>query len=983
MILENWSRGRAAAIGTSLATAALLATAGCGDEGLTCGTGTEAKDGKCMAKATTPAGATLACGTGTVEKEGKCIPAAAGATLKCGAGTSEKDGQCVAPTPGAVVTCGPGTMEKEGKCIIDVFALKPKVSKVTVKELIVDGDETQPIMVLHPVQVSAQIEVTGESFESMVVVGLRNADGSKNCSLGFWPLEHKSAANEADTKKVGAGTKAFTATYKLDKDFFAQPSCETLIGEKDLATWVAFDPFENTNYAERKAASKILDKATAGTEPADKKTPEQLVAKLLDDNMQPLTNCKAGPTSTHPDTCVTKMTVVKSAGIDLRMEQMSLNKSVVVFEFVGPQPPDVPASEVTVAGQKIQIPALDWAKFKPPVATTPALYVNTRLVAFGLKPESKDKFTNDDFGLTFQIRPVGAGSEEWVAMTEKVEQASKAGEEPTVEYLEKVFLQGLVAETRYIKESPIYFTQKAKDAVVTGKWSNQAYFDIRICADGPFTEGGVDADPKRNNCEVQQFVLIRNQRNYVKTPSDIGAAPSKPGAAPDKTGLLLDEFGPGKTFGDPNRVALEMKMKVFRQWDTDTRKMRIGGLKGLYVRGWFPVTIIEQKAWLEIATKAADNVSGSFTIFNITLPLPSLETPEAWEYMIGGVKHKEDDDSKSVKVKPPLPGPMKALLKKLEEALKKEKSWEKFVSYPIAGPLAVTVGIGVGLSAWLEMGVKKETIDETEASCDAIHANYCYRQIKDKVVTFDQAKKICADKGGRLASNHGQQANYDALNALADKVGSFWNAVRAADKTTWATDGGDNGWVPQKLNWTDANSINTIGVCGLTPNTAYFNMQKPNLTVPYDTKLFSFPCHWATGVVCEFAKPVPNSESNELYAVIEPNFKVDATGSAGLSLGVIQGGIYVKIDLVKGALPLEAGIKWTSAGGSPNAEGGMFVRLLLEISTLNGEIGPWYQWWKVAWCWCWGDRHEFKLFGWKGFESKMTLMETNFGGFKY
>ena len=968
----------ASAIAVRVATYCLAAGLGlsaCGSDGagLTCGTGTEAKDGKCTAKASTAT--TLACGTGTVEKDGKCTPAAAaGSTLACGAGTSEKDGKCMPATPGSTVACGAGTVEKDGKCIVDAAALMPKVSKVVVKQLGVQGDGVRPLMVLHDVRVAAEIEITGEPFESMIVVGVRSPDKTKLCPLGYWQVQQKTTKDADTTKALSDTNKAFAATYKFESNFVVQPGCAGLVGQKGLVAWVAFDPFQTTNYAERTGAAMAT--IPAGT------APEAALAKLLGDSEAPLTACKAGPTSTHPDHCTTSLEVVANAGIDLRMEHMNPSSSVVVLEYVGEAPKAIAASEVTIDGKKVTVPAVDWSKNKPPVATAAALSVNTQLVAYGLTADGKDKFSNDDFGLTFAIRPVGAATEEWAVMTEKVEQASKAGEEPTVEYLEKVFLQGMVAETRYIKESPVYFTQKAKDAVTTGKWSNHAFFDLKICADGPFAEAGVDADPKANNCSTTQVVLIRNKKNYIAEPSDIGAAPTK--STTPNGAIKLDEFGPSKSFGNPSKVALEMAMKLYREWDTDKRTMRLGGRKGTYVKGWFPVTIIEEKAWLQVATKAADSVGGQLTIFNITLPVPDLTTPEEFELMIGGVSFKAGE----VKVYPPLPAAVKSAMTTIEDALKKEKSWSKFVTFPVWGPLDITVGIGVGISASLDLGVKKESKADTDQDCDATAGNYCYKALKKtapEAQTFDNAKKICAADGGKLPADHANMDNFKALVGLADKLGyGFWVSGRATDGNTWYIDGGDVSWTPNKTKWLKDHMVPGVGACASINTTAGGAEQENagNLSPGFwvSNSLFTFPCHWVTVVACEYPKAPPDGEDSELFAVIEPNFKIDATGYAGLSLKVVRGGVYVKLDLVKGALPLEGGLKWKSAGGSPSAAGSFFVRLKAQISTLNGDVGPWYQTWTPF---SWNKVNEFKLFGWTGFEETVTLFESEFAGFNY
>lgn len=92
-------------VGGALA-ALLAATAGCGDNSVTCGDGTHAEDGVCLPD--------KACGTGTIEVNGSCVP---DGSVVCTQGTvfDMASGTCVLD-PDA---CADGTTLVDGACVPD------------------------------------------------------------------------------------------------------------------------------------------------------------------------------------------------------------------------------------------------------------------------------------------------------------------------------------------------------------------------------------------------------------------------------------------------------------------------------------------------------------------------------------------------------------------------------------------------------------------------------------------------------------------------------------------------------------------------------------------------------------------------------------------------------------------------------------------------------------------------------------------------
>lgn len=93
------------------AAVALLLLASCeGDGGVSCGEGTEARDGACV-----PVDAPVRCGDGTLLVEGACVPKKR--DPPCGDGTVALDGECVPEWDG--LACGPGTHAEEEGCVPD------------------------------------------------------------------------------------------------------------------------------------------------------------------------------------------------------------------------------------------------------------------------------------------------------------------------------------------------------------------------------------------------------------------------------------------------------------------------------------------------------------------------------------------------------------------------------------------------------------------------------------------------------------------------------------------------------------------------------------------------------------------------------------------------------------------------------------------------------------------------------------------------
>ena len=568
------------------------------------------------------------------------------------------------------------------------------------------------------------------------------------------------------------------------------------------------------------------------------------------------------------------------------------------------------------------IPATDWSKLKPVVSNSALLNVNTQLAAYGLDPVTKQKFSNEDFGLTFAVRPVSAPGDEWLPMSEKVSQESKAGEEPTVEFLEKVFLKAMVAASVYFRDSPVYFTAKSQEAVTTGKWSKQVYFQLKVCADGPFAEAGIDVNPKENNCKVTQFVLVRDKKTYLPADDNVGdnvQQKSKPAGGYGYQDVANLAFNAG----DPNWFAVNKGTRAFRQWLPDSHQMRMGVKKGISVQGKLS-TSFEGKVYIATVAGGADFVSGDLTLFGYTFSPLQVNVPENFQATVGDFTFGHGDDIGNP------PTEQVAQLSVLADGLKKVRTYGNSFGFPSGIPYAPSVSYGATATASLSFAVKKTTAPASASNCAGTYGNYCYRVVNTaQVHNHYAAYAACAAQGGKLPSDHGDPANAAALTNLVPKIGWFWKTMQ-----TWDNSGyyywGDGGFGFSGNHYAGYNQ--GAGFCGWAPDVGGISPQAA----------YGLPCHFNWGrAVCEF--PLPPGAANEISKVhfgAKPFLNVTFGHNANFTLipGVVRIESNSSVMLFTVVSPIETSVIWTAAGNSPSTSGNIFAANLQSINALSGHV---------------------------------------------
>ncbi|MBI2375811.1 MAG: hypothetical protein HYV07_17575 [Deltaproteobacteria bacterium] len=409
---------------------------------------------------------------------GALVVSGCGGSLECGSGTSEHEGFCVAePTTGASV--------------------RPKVQTVTLERLQVK-DATAPL--LHPIHVSFDLKILGQTFDGYAVISLLN--GGKGCVLAARPLHHTGSA-EARTISIAA-------------DAIVQPSCESLMGS-DAQIAITFDPFQTVELEGR-----ALVDTTSLTDPIE-------LVKLF------------RVTSASEVT----VAVEASPGRDVEMTAFSLDRAAAVLEIPVGDRPGMTAAEVQALfpddPPELHPDAIPAAV--SPRSTFPNFSATAALRVFGLG--AAEEIDEGDLELAYRIRPLpgGIGAESvpdvargWLPLYSEIQSEGRAGEEPTVEELLTDYLDKLVGPFQSSKQSPLFVRKEAVAAMVVGGWREVAEFEVEGCLRPKFDEA---PNSNGNNCASVPVVIIRKFR----TPDDAtGLARTSTQTAPGFSGPGIVEL---------------------------------------------------------------------------------------------------------------------------------------------------------------------------------------------------------------------------------------------------------------------------------------------------------------------------------------------------------------------------------------------------------------------------------------------------------
>ncbi|MBI4818992.1 MAG: hypothetical protein HY791_22160 [Deltaproteobacteria bacterium] len=379
-------------------------------------------------------------------------------SLECGPGTTEADGFCTAPPPSGPVT------------------VRPKAQSVVLKRL---AANVSAASLLHPIEVSYELEVRAQSFHAYALVSLFSTDGSQGCVLGSQILEN-SKAEEA-------------TSHSFTKVFLLQPSCEALVGgEATLA--ISFDPFQAVELEGRADVD-----TSALKDPLD-------LARL----------------SRLESSIEAKVAVLASAGRDVDLVALSLSKAAAVLEIPAGDRPGLTAAELQALfpddppeAHPDGIPAA-----VSPRSTLPNFSADASLLVYGMRAD--EEIQEGDLELSYDIRPLAGGigfestapeAREWLPLYTELQSEGRAGDEPTVEELLTDYLGKLVGPTEVTKGSPLFVRKEAMAAMVVGAWKNVLEFEVRACVKPQFDE---EPNAEGNNCGSVPIVIVRK----LRTPDD-------------------------------------------------------------------------------------------------------------------------------------------------------------------------------------------------------------------------------------------------------------------------------------------------------------------------------------------------------------------------------------------------------------------------------------------------------------------------------
>jgi hypothetical protein len=830
----------------------------------------------------------VACGTGTVEKDGACVPSATG--LACGEGTVEKDGACVPSATG--LACGEGTVEKDGSCVAEPVSTKPHVESVKLTHLAI-ADEEQTFYLEYPMTADIALEVQGDAFDAMVLLGFSNEAGDKHCFVGNWVLSH------------GGGPDVATITASMD--FIVQPGCKQLLDAKEAHAWVSFDPFQ-----------QLEVKGYVAPVVPEKPSFKDLLNFIMAGGLS-MDGCKAGDESPHPDSCETKVAFGVEDKLDVVIDDAKLSSNVAVLQVSSKALDFDPIGIVDLDPKlKAQTDA------KPDDATTSEAHfvVNADMTVYGPVPEDGA----EDVFLTFAIRPAGT-DEDWMPLYAEIHEVSKAGDEATAEKLLEMYLDSLVQAYVISRSSPIFITGDTEPMIATGAWSGHQIFDLLVCAgrndeddttddtDVDIVHTALEADSGSNDCAMFRVAVIRQ----TVTPNGPAAGL---GSLEIPSGWWLRNWEwTGQQRSDLWLARLKLWYgfyeKIGRQqqaWDywPGGQSWCTGDAMNLGAKGGIDLEeILNQynfnvaSVHLALCDAASDYIGARYDMFGINFIDKTVSVPD------GTIK----------------------LGQVVPEDMREKTLYEKVIgSYGWIIP-GTTVGLGVSLKVEGKIGLDGDKSSLTKApaktGCDAEGGDMCYI-VGDDFRNWDSAKQGCTAMGAKLARPTSQAVQgyiTAAFNAKGHAYG--WVDFATFCNEWWFNDPNCAGNETKPLPWITSDPYgggwwNGYGLAwaGGQPQ-SYGYAYRRALQTNWGG-LYAFPWDQGMAYVCE--KPTANKTlgGTTFTLVINPFANFSAIGFGGLDIPLepwewFSFGTWVSdaVSAVVGAV--ETGVEWVADHIDPSA----------------------------------------------------------------
>ncbi|MBX3188975.1 MAG: C-type lectin domain-containing protein [Labilithrix sp.] len=809
---------------------------------------------------------------------------------------------------GDALRCGPGTIADGDTCVAAPSGdlTKPQVASVTLTQLAFAAEGVHPLHPGHPASVSLTLSVVGEAFETSAVIGVETADGRAACVLGSVDVSHQPK------------DRAAPAAFAYAGELYVQPSCAALVGQSELRAWISFDPFDHVDVAGRKPIEVVAD--------AD------IIAFFRQSRLD-LAACKAGPERPHPESCVTSLAMTASPGIDLRLDDVALDSTITTLTHaIGAStvdPIDLGADDLPPEYAGATFDTSQAKRRRLP--TTPDFHVNTRSIVFGADASNQAQLGPDQIALSFALRPDPTALAAtplpdellaWVPLdVERQNVKDTEGKGPSVvsiDRLEQQFVAGMAQAKKLQKESPVFFSEKAR-GLVSMLGDAVRRYELRVCMKPKFAEGSDAADPTANNCAVKPVIVLVERRDA------------------EGEGLL----------DDPKAASSFEWNKRFEKssGSRDTLKGTIGaftnngcttGLCSSTIGAYADVEGLITTSVFDIGAHAQGSIQGTqpneidahLRFFGLSL------FDKTWSLANG------------ITVKPPL-YPM----------------FSQVATFPLkaCAPIGcVGIAISIGGTVGIEPAatLKERNFSEYCNTTNTSSSGRCFR-LDTTARGWRSAKKACEDSGGYLAEIRSAAENATATGVLT-RAGRARAWIGASQKRAPCADIVTNiatlraARVPAAIiatlegqlaacnaaatdptfRWTSGAALDYVAWPDKLPdnyggsesavvleqtNGGYWNDMNPTTLLPS---------------LCAYEKTF------DLSFTARPFLSIDLRGEASVDLKVAVLGAYVNLNLLTGEIPNTVGLRWSFERLSPlSLRTQLYYDATASLSGLSGDFG--------------------------------------------
>jgi hypothetical protein len=300
---------------------------------------------------------------------------------------------------------------------------------------------------LHPVRVAIEAELTGEAYETDLLIAMRSSDGETGCVLGAMPVAHV-----GDTLADGDQEHA-PASYVNEAEFVVDRICYELAGRDDVELFASFDPW-----------NRLGDREAVADEPSNAQQFD--VYSIVEAAALGDADC---------ETCEAHYSVHETPGLDAQLRELNLSSTVAVLP---------------VAGDSRAAPNL---RNRPDLSVTSV----ARITGLG----KGDGLDDGRVQMSYRIRPLGS-TDEGLPLIQREDDISGELASVAVPSYGDVTVSSplyILDETREVLVDGAW-AQLEEFELVTCLVTD---FDQAIYAD--------EAEPRDNDCAALPIVIIREE----------------------------------------------------------------------------------------------------------------------------------------------------------------------------------------------------------------------------------------------------------------------------------------------------------------------------------------------------------------------------------------------------------------------------------------------------------------------------------------